>query len=120
MRGIHLTADLYRCRCDAAWLTDARQLGQWCGRAAESVGLAMDGELFEPRGAHAGVSGMLLLGPAHVSLHTWADEREATLDVYLAHSGQDQTAKARGLMVALVDRFQPEWTEQRSLDRGDG
>jgi S-adenosylmethionine decarboxylase len=24
------------------------------------------------------------------------------------------------LMTALVDRFQPEWTEQRSLDRGDG
>ena len=27
---------------------------------------------------------------------------------------------ARGLMYALVQRFQPEWTEQRSLDRGDG
>ena len=28
------------------------------------------------------------------------------------------SAKARGLMYALVNRFQPEWTEQRSLDRG--
>src|SRR5215207_7291423 len=27
MKGLHLTADLYRCRCDAAWLTDAQKLG---------------------------------------------------------------------------------------------
>ncbi len=23
MQGLHLTADLYQCRCDAAWLTEA-------------------------------------------------------------------------------------------------
>jgi S-adenosylmethionine decarboxylase len=33
---------------------------------------------------------------------------------------RDLSAKARGLMFALVQRFQPEWTEQRSLDRGEG
>jgi S-adenosylmethionine decarboxylase len=31
----------------------------------------------------------------------------------------DQGAKARALMLVLVNRFQPEWTEQRSLDRGE-
>ena len=33
--------------------------------------------------------------------------------------GGDNSARARGLMFALVNRFQPEWTEQRSLDRGE-
>src|SRR5690242_8054457 len=36
MQGLHLTADLYRCRCDAAWLTDADQLGEWCVAAVQS------------------------------------------------------------------------------------
>ena len=43
-----------------------------------------------------------------------------TVDVYVCNIGVDHSAKARGLMFALVNRFQPEWTEQRSMDRGDG
>jgi S-adenosylmethionine decarboxylase len=41
------------------------------------------------------------------------------VDVYVGDAATDQSAKARGLMFALVNRFQPEWTEQRSLDRGE-
>ena len=37
MKGLHLTADLYRCRCDAAWLTDADRLGAWCLEAVQAV-----------------------------------------------------------------------------------
>jgi S-adenosylmethionine decarboxylase len=37
----------------------------------------------------------------------------------VSNADADQSAKARGLMFALVNRFQPEWTEQRSLDRGE-
>ena len=39
---------------------------------------------------------------------------------YVGNSEGDHSAQARELMSALIDRFQPEWTEQRSLDRGDG
>ena len=119
MRGLHLTADLYRCRCEGSWLTGAQQVGDWCRQAAEAVGLPVAGELFEPK-LPQGIAGTLLLGGAHLNLHTWPTERGVTLDVYVAHGEQDQSAKARGLMFALVNRFQPEWTEQRSMDRGDG
>jgi len=118
MRGLHLTADLYQCRCEAAWLTDAEQLGRWCRQAAEALGLQVDREVAQREGG-GGASATLLLPHSHVCLHTWADTREATVDVYLADAGEDLSAKARGLMYALVQRFQPEWTEQRSLDRGD-
>ena len=53
-------------------------------------------------------------------LHTWPGQRAVTLDVYVCNFADDHSAKARTLMSALVDRFQPEWTEQRSLDRGWG
>ncbi len=119
MRGLHLTADLYQCRCEARWLTDAQQLGQWSRQAAEAVGLAVERELSYACAA-GGATTTLLLPGSHVLLHTWPQERGAMVDVCLSDAKDDLSARARGLMHALVQRFQPEWTEQRSLDRGDG
>jgi S-adenosylmethionine decarboxylase len=121
MRGLHLTADLYQCRCEDLWLTDARQLGDWCLQAAQAVGLEPAGQLFHSfagDGQDAGVTATVLLPGSHVCLHTWPGQRAVTADVYVCDFGGDQSAKARGLMFALVNRFQPAWTEQRSLDRG--
>ena len=123
MQGLHLTADLYRCRCDAAWLTDAARLGEWCLAAVESVGLEAVAHLlhtFPGTGkGPGGVTATVLLAESHVCLHTWPEERSVTADVYVCNFSGDHSAKARGLMLALVERFQPEWTEQRSLDRGE-
>lgn len=119
MRGLHLTADLYRCRCDARWLADAQQLGPWLRQAAEAVGLAVEREL-SYAGAAGGATATLLLRGSHVLLHTWPQERGAMVDVCLSDAHDELAAKARGLMHALVQGLQPEWTEQRSLDRGDG
>ena len=118
MRGLHLTADLYQCRCEAHWLADAQALGRWSREAAEAAGLRVEGELFQ--GVAGGATAALLLPQSHVCLHTCAQERSVALDVYLAGAQPDLPAAARALMDALVGRFQPEWTEQRSLDRGDG
>jgi S-adenosylmethionine decarboxylase len=122
MQGLHLTADLYKCRCDAAWLTDAERLGGWVADAVEAVGLQVVERLFHTfpatdRGP-GGVTATVLLAESHVCLHTWPEQRAVTCDVYVCNFGADHSAKARGLMFALVNRFQPEWTEQRSLDRG--
>ena len=46
MQGLHLTADLYQCRCDAAWLTDAQRLGNWCLEVVDAVGLDAVNSLF--------------------------------------------------------------------------
>ena len=119
MPGLHLTADCYRCRCDAAWLADADRLGDWCTEAVRAVGLQPAGRLFHAAPAPGGVTGAVLLAHAHVAVHTWPAQRSAALDVYLGEAANSQPAQARALMAALVERFQPEWTEQRSLDRGD-
>lgn len=123
MKGLHLTADLYRCRCEAAWLADARRLQDWCAAAVQAVGLQPVQQVFHalaalPQGGE-GIVASLLMNDAHVCLHTWPADKAVTLDVYVSHGDGDHSAKARGLMYALVNRFQPEWTEQRSLDRGE-
>lgn len=124
MQGLHLTADLYKCRCDAAWLTDAPKLGEWCVQAVQAVGLDAVNRLFHTFPATdkgpGGVTATVLLAESHVCLHTWPEQRAVTIDVYVCNFGADHSAKARGLMSALIERFQPEWTEQRSLDRGEG
>lgn len=118
MRGLHLTADLYRCRCEAAWLADAGQLGAWCLAAVGTVGLTPASHLFHGF-ADGGVGASILLAHSHVHLRTWPHERAVSIDVYVSNRQDDHSAKARGLMEALVSRFQPEWTEQRSMDRGE-
>ena len=123
MQGLHLTADLHRCRCDPSWLTDAVTLGEWCVKAVNAVGLQPVNQLFHTFPATdkgpGGVTATVLLAESHLCVHTWPEQKAVTLDVYVCNFGGDHSAKARGLMFALVDRFQPEWTEQRSLDRGD-
>ncbi|HWI83215.1 adenosylmethionine decarboxylase [Ramlibacter sp.] len=120
MQGLHLTADLYQCRCEARWLTDAQRLGDWCLQAVAAAGLEPLSQLFHSLPAPGGVTATVLLAQSHVSLHTWPGQRAVALDVYVCNCAGDDSARARALMTALVDRFEPEWTEQRSLDRGDG
>jgi S-adenosylmethionine decarboxylase len=123
MQGLHLTADLYKCRCDAAWLTDAARLGGWCVEAVQAAGLEAVKQMVHtfPDATHApgGVAATVLLAGSHVCVHTWPGQKAVTLDVYVCNLGGDHSARARGLMDALVRRFNPEGTEQRSLDRGD-
>lgn len=119
MKGLHLTADLYRCRCEPAWLADAQQLQAWCEAAVQAVGLQPLEQVFHAGGDAAGLGAAILMPGAHLCLHTWPQSRSVTADVYVSNADGDQSAKARGLMFALVNRFQPEWTEQRSLDRGE-
>lgn len=118
MQGLHLTADLHNCRCDPAWMLDAEKLGAWCVKAVEASGLQPVNQLFDsfsgPGGS--GISIALLLAGSHVCVHTWPAQKTATLDVYVCG---DQATQTPSLMQTLVDRFAPEWTEQRSLDRGD-
>ncbi|TFY97928.1 S-adenosylmethionine decarboxylase [Ramlibacter rhizophilus] len=120
MRALHLTADLYRCRCAAGWLSTAEPLRSALRQVAEAGGFETHGELFCTE-SDGPVSGVLLMRGARLDLRTAPAARGALLDLQIALDGEDEhsAAQARALMEALVARFAPEWTEQRSLDRGD-
>jgi S-adenosylmethionine decarboxylase len=123
MQGLHLTADLHNCRCAPAWLSNAEELANWCLLAVAASGLQAVNQLFHAFPASAlgpgGVTATVLLAGSHLCVHTWPEQKAVTLDVYVCNLGGDHCAKARQLMQALIERFAPEWTEQRSLDRGD-
>ena len=86
MQGLHLTADLYQCRCDAAWLTDADRLGAWCVQAVQRAGLQPVNQLAHafpaaPRGP-GGVTATVLLAESHLSLHTYPEQGKAFFDAF--------------------------------------
>ena len=122
MHGLHLTADLHRCRCETHWLVDAEALGTACAEAAESAGLQVVGRLFQAFPATAkglgGVTAAVLLAESHLCVHTWPEEGSVTLDVYVCNFGADHSAKAHALMGSLEALFLPLHVERHALQRG--
>ena len=122
MQGLHLTADLRQCACDAFWLTDAARLGERCVQLVQTAGLQAVGQLFHAFPATAlgpsGVTATVLLAESHLCVHTWPEQRAATLDVYVCNFGGDHSAKAQALMTALIDLLAPAQLQQHRLHRG--
>jgi S-adenosylmethionine decarboxylase len=122
MHGLHLTADLYRCNCDAALLTDAKRLGALCVQAVADADLQAVAQLFHtfPATAHGpgGVTATVLLAESHLCVHTWPEQAAVTLDVYVCNFGGDHSAKAQALMAALQGLFKPTTCTLNRLERG--
>jgi S-adenosylmethionine decarboxylase len=122
MQGLHLTADLSDCQCDAAWLTDAALLGDACVKAVNAAGLQAVAQLFHtfPSSSEGagGVTATVLLAESHLCVHTWPEKSAVTLDVYVCNFGGDHSAKARALMASLMQLFSPGKVAVNALERG--
>ena len=122
MHGLHLTADLYHCACDAALLTDADRLGAMCVQAVADTGLQAVAQLFHtfPNTAHGagGVTATVLLAESHLCVHTWPEQAGVTVDVYVCNFGADHSTKAHHLMDALIALFAPGQVLRQALQRG--
>lgn len=122
MQGLHLTADLNRCQCDAAWLTDATRLLARCKQEVLNAGLQPVNQLAHSFPATAqgpgGVTATVLLAESHLCVHTWPEQMGVTVDVYVCNFGADHSAKAQRLMGALIALFAPEQALRQALQRG--
>ena len=123
MHGLHLTADLTRCQCDIAWLTDADRLLAECVRQVQAAGLQAVNQLAHsfpatPQGP-GGVTATILLAESHLCVHTWPEQAGVTVDVYVCNFGADHSGKAQRLMNALMGLFAPEQVLQQRLRRGE-
>ncbi len=123
MQGLHLTADLHRCLCTAALLTNAQMLQELCVAAVQNAGLQALSQLVHAfpgaGGEPGGVTATILLAESHLCVHTWPELKAVTLDVYVCNFGGDQSAKAHCLMDALLAAFNAEHVERHTLHRGE-
>lgn len=122
MQGLHLTADLTRCQCDRAWLIDASRLLDRCKLEVVRAGLQPVNQLAHSFPATeqgpGGVTATVLLAESHLCVHTWPEQMGVTVDVYVCNFGADHSAKAQGLMDALVALFAPQRALRQALQRG--
>ena len=114
--GLHVVANLYRCRGEARYLTDAAALRQFCHDSIERSGLTVLGELFHEFDG-GGVTGTVVLAESHLAIHTWPELTSVTLDVYVCNYTQDNSAKARQVVDDLTRLFVPEESVQHDVPR---
>jgi spermidine synthase len=123
MQGLHLTGDLFRCGCPAAFLTDLDTLTTLCRSAAIEAGLTVVDDKFhvfpDYQGQPGGITGALLLAESHLAVHTWPERAGVTLDVYVCNFTGDNTAKAQQLYDRLMVAFRPEQQVVNRIQRGD-
>lgn len=123
MQGIHLTADLSGCRKNLALMSDEAGLRQVCLALVNDSGLTVVGDTFVAfpgvAGAAGGVTGTILLAESHLALHTWPEQSAVTLDVYVCNFSTDNSQKARQLINALTDLFDPVDAAHQQLQRGE-
>jgi spermidine synthase len=114
--GLHVVANLYRCRGDARYLTDAAALRQFCHDSINRAGLTILGDLFHEFDG-GGVTGTVVLAESHLALHTWPELQSVTLDVYVCNYTQDNSAKAHQVVADLMGLFCPEEHVQHDVPR---
>ena len=107
MKGLHLVANLYRCRGDARYLTDSAPLRRFCIDTINRAGLTVVGDMFHQFDG-GGVTGAVVLAESHLAIHTWPELHSVTLDVYVCNFSQDNGLKARAVMDAFMTLYAPE------------
>lgn len=122
MQGVHLTADLYGCRCEPSLLVDANRLTALCRASVDAAALTIVDEKFftfpDYQGQPGGVTGAVLLAESHVALHTWPERSGVTLDVYVCNFSTDNSAKAEKLLDDLIIAFAPTQQNTNRILRG--
>jgi S-adenosylmethionine decarboxylase len=120
MKGIHLIADLYHCKCKPEILTDLTALEPEIVAAVQQANMQVVGvrfHQFQP----VGVTGVVLLAESHVAVHTWPEQGEGgyvTLDVYVCNHTGENRAKAEQLFEHLIALFAPVDVEYNTVERG--
>jgi len=123
MQGLHLTADLYECRCEAALLTQEDLLSALCRAAVAAAGLTLVAEKYfvfpDYQGQPGGVTGAVLLAESHLAVHTWPERSAVTLDVYVCNFSTDNSTRAQQLLDQLIDSFNPGSRSLKAIQRGE-
>ena len=102
-----MVANLYRCRNEARYLTDAALLRQFCLDSINQSGLTALGDLFHSFDG-GGITGAVVLAESHLAIHTWPELNSVTLDVYVCNYTQDNSDRARRVVSDLLEHFDPE------------
>ncbi|MEM2015956.1 MAG: adenosylmethionine decarboxylase [Nitrososphaerota archaeon] len=114
MRGLHLIVDMYGCGEDV--LRDKNYIYNVLLELPDYLKLTRLSEPFveEYDNPSPGVSGFVIIGESHISIHTFVEDGLATVDVYACKEFNVEDA-----ILYLTMKFSPERFQKHILKRGD-
>lgn len=122
MNGLHLIADIYRCRTSDELLVRRETLETLCVDECRDAGLTPLGAYFyqfqDEQGDDAGVTGTVVLAESHLAIHTWPETGDVTLDVYVCNFSRDNSGRARQVFNRVIDALSPEEIVRHEVIRG--
>ena len=118
MKGLHLIGDLGNCRCDPLRLIDSVSFKDKCINMVQASELTIMDATFK-QFDDSGFTGTVVLAESHLAIHTWPENNELTLDVYVCNYSADNSGKAHQLFNALIEYFQPEEIARHEIKRGE-
>ncbi|MDX9717482.1 adenosylmethionine decarboxylase [Thauera sp. WH-2] len=122
MNGLHLIADIYRCRAASELLVNRGRLETLCVEECREAGLTPLGAYFyqflDEQGGDAGVTGTVVLAESHLAIHTWPETGDVTLDVYVCNFSRDNSERARQVFQRVIDALAPDEIVQHEVIRG--
>ena len=108
--GYHILLDLYG--VDSKLLDSPSELMSILREACEQSGMRIikgDFHKFSPHG----VTAFYILAESHISIHTWPEEKKATVDIY--YCGDAEVVKKAAYF--LLDKLSPTHVKRVELDR---
>ncbi len=124
MNGVHIMVDCYQVSQGGPLMTSTELLLAQCRRAVDLAGLTAVAESAYHFGAgtdaasQSGITAVILLAESHVTVHTWPERQQVTLDAYVCNFLGDNSGKAQLLISALIDLFKPENIDRQEIQRG--
>ncbi len=116
MDGLHIIANLERCRGGTRHLAEADTLRRFCIDSIRRSGLTVVGELFH-QFEGGGVTGALVLAESHFAIHTWPELSSVSCDLYVCNYSRDNSVAARQVIAELIALFRPEESLCRDVSR---
>jgi S-adenosylmethionine decarboxylase len=100
VEGKHMIIDAFE--CDSSRLNNMTYLEQLLTKAAQDAGMKILYSYFY-QFTPQGITGMLILSTSHISIHTWPEERYASLDFYTCGE-QDPMDQIESLLKGLSSK----------------
>jgi S-adenosylmethionine decarboxylase proenzyme len=114
--GLHMLAEIFD--CDEAVLNDLSQLEHVVMDVVDENGYIVDNSVFHQYSSK-GISGVVIIPQSHMMIHTWPEERYATVDMVTCSEDVDPFAACNSLVKKFGASHMKAQTSQKEIEIGN-